>query len=817
MTSSVSALVAAVLLPLSLTYLYWRVCHNQRFGRANATPLSFTAALVIVVVTSCLRCSAEYDFYHASLWTQCAGPCSASEATADQSAAAEPLSLAEHAVQLDLFGREHGTAAAGVALSAAVPLQHVVIVTAGLDGAVLGGGIGTAYSALTRRLAAFGHTVQVLYMPYPAHRSAPPVNRTELASLYSAAASASIAVDQLLVTHSSCVASKLLPPSVEQQPVLYRAVRGCSYACIRSYHAYRWLAAHLRRLSAEGGVVVHVQDNAGLGYFISQAHTLRLLPRPVTLVLGSHAPHLWERTANAAADINGEDMELDWMERSTAASVDWLVSPSRYILGWMAEQGWTYPPHVAVQPNLLPQLPSAEQIDQRARDLLEFRTRQPLQEIVFFGRLELRKGLFLFLDALQLLFADEWSDPEEMTRWSAGKLLVSFLGPDTRSEHAGAQWTSHVVRARCRDIFEPLRDTLDVRCVLHTNLSRHASLSYLDRHLQPPPLVVIASPIDNSPYTVLECLTLGVPFLAAAVGGIPELVHRDMQPHDAQQHLFEPTPLQLAAKLRDVAMRGLIWLPMMNRADDERAWREWHHALPRAADALAAHTIPSADESRPALAVCIVYPGSLGKLRALHSAVLEQRTIDAYDVQLIVVRLPHDSVDSADGSGADDNTSVTIRSELNAVRASRGWSTLLLSIPAVNFAGGLSYWQWTASQVHSDYYLFLNRQHTLYGRTSIELLMRAAVSSGAGLTTGFVYDAIHGKVVLDLGSAQRGLASSLAASRLLVNRSVLVRRSALHSLSTDQWDETEGGENQRRHAALNTSCVPEPLFTTREQ
>ena len=64
----------------------------------------------------------------------------------------DALSLEEHAAVMERQwdGRSHVADDAAVAPLGA--LQHVVIVTAGLQGAVLGGGIGTAYSALARRL-----------------------------------------------------------------------------------------------------------------------------------------------------------------------------------------------------------------------------------------------------------------------------------------------------------------------------------------------------------------------------------------------------------------------------------------------------------------------------------------------------------------------------------------------------------------------------------------------------------------------------------------------------------------------------------------
>jgi hypothetical protein len=58
-------------------------------------------------------------------------------------------------------------------------------------------------------------------------------------------------------------------------------------------------------------------------------------------------------------------------------------------------------------------------------------------------------------------------------------------------------------------------------------------------------LVIIPSLVENSPYTVYECLINNVNFLASNVGGIPELIPQE---HHAEV-LFTPTPVDLYGKI----------------------------------------------------------------------------------------------------------------------------------------------------------------------------------------------------------------------------------------------------------------------------
>ena len=66
-------------------------------------------------------------------------------------------------------------------------------------------------------------------------------------------------------------------------------------------------------------------------------------------------------------------------------------------------------------------------------------------------------------------------------------------------------------------------------------------------------VAVLPSRMDNLPYTVLECLGSGIPFVASAIGGIPEMV----RPRDHKRVLFELTAPALADRLVDVMRRGL--------------------------------------------------------------------------------------------------------------------------------------------------------------------------------------------------------------------------------------------------------------------
>ena len=189
---------------------------------------------------------------------------------------------------------------------------------------------------------------------------------------------------------------------------------------------------------------------------------------------------------------------------------DVLVTPSRYLLGWMRGQGWRLPESVSVIPYLTRSVATGEPPPTPVGDEDASRVKR----LVFFGRLEERKGLRPFAAALNRLDSGLLDDVE-----------LEFIGAPTKG------WSSAEVQAL---LSENARATLR-RVSFSTELDQHQALERLKRFGT---LAVMPSLEDNSPNTVYECLEAGIPFVASNVGGIAELV----APEDRQRVLFEPTP-----------------------------------------------------------------------------------------------------------------------------------------------------------------------------------------------------------------------------------------------------------------------------------
>ena len=115
----------------------------------------------------------------------------------------------------------------------------------------------------------------------------------------------------------------------------------------------------------------------------------------------------------------------------------------------------------------------------------------------FFGRLEEKKGVEVFVTALNAL------DPRRLEG-----LELEFVGKPTPT------WTADRVRAL---LAEPARQSLG-RISFESDLDQREAFARLR---QPETLTVIPSLGDNSPNAVYECLELGIPFIASRAGGNP--------------------------------------------------------------------------------------------------------------------------------------------------------------------------------------------------------------------------------------------------------------------------------------------------------
>lgn len=380
---------------------------------------------------------------------------------------------------LDLASRRspEGTATAG----------RICIVTGEIAGPDYNGGIGTANRGLALSLQSAGFSVDVLY------------TRVESGRPFT------------------------FRGSFEEQVAAFRAL-GINLLCIDHKGKWDdWLGKSLRvmeTLQTRPYDVCFFDDTHGTAYYTALAkRSGNPLLAHTRLVVVTHSATQWICELNQSPVKTLSDIRLLEIERRSIELADYVVSPSAYILRKYQSYGWTLPANTLVRPNILPF--STERAVPPSRKLA-------IDEIVFFGRIERRKGVWLFCEVLDRLKYE-----------LAGK-KVSFLGKFTSEDGESTGFT--LLRRSAQWPFAP---------TFLYNYDRDQALAYLKGGNR---LAVMPSREDNSPCVILECLIEGIPFIASSGSGGQELISDADHPNC----LFEPTADSLTAKLSKILTDGAV-------------------------------------------------------------------------------------------------------------------------------------------------------------------------------------------------------------------------------------------------------------------
>ena len=396
------------------------------------------------------------------------------------------------------------------AAASATPVRplRICIVTQDIVGPIRNGGIGTAFRYAAELYAGGGHHVTILYALG---------DKSEDGS----------------IEHWVAEYAKL---GIEFVPMPEPAVACWSGSIGRTmslaYGVYEWL-------KQQHYDVVHVSEWRGLAYYCLVAKELGIAFAQTLFCVKTSSPTLWNMEGNAQLVQDARLLITAYMERKSVELADVVISGSAYMLRWMGQHGYQIPPGRAyVQPNIMPAVAPAAPGAQRS-----------INELVFFGRLEARKGLHLFCDALGRL------DTADLPPFS-----VTFLG-------------KHAAKFNSREFIEQNARNWKFQWRIMDEVDQPGALAYLGQEGR---LAVMPSIRDNSPFGVYECLSHRIPFITSAIGGGPELV----LDADHPEVLFSLQPSDLAARLRKVLAEGMrIARPSYDLHRNNDRWLAWHAAL----------------------------------------------------------------------------------------------------------------------------------------------------------------------------------------------------------------------------------------------
>lgn len=423
---------------------------------------------------------------------------------------------------------------------------------------------------------------------------------------------------------------------------------------------------------------VHFQDWKAHGFHSIRRRRMGLALQNTALCVTLHSPSQWIRQGMQIQPKHVVPaIQQDYAERYCCEHADTLIAPTHHMLDWAAAEGWNIRGRTKV-------IPCCYQ-----KTISEPRKLPPdPSHLIFFGRLETRKGLGIFLEGLRLTLEDPHiASPEKIT----------FLGKVA---------THHGLQAD-RVIAQFGRQYPELSIVMETQRDTQAALDYL---LQSGGIVCLPSLLDNCPLGVIECIEHDIPFIAARSGGVPELARPDC--------LFEPTADGVHGALRGLSGQDWSQTHPYQAHSANAQWQALHDDNPRLrtrngsqnqARSIADPTTP------PAISVCIPYFNH-GRYLAQALESIEQNTFCNFEV------IVYD-----DGStGPADQAAFEAASSRYE---SRGWRFLRQNNQGVSAARNHA-----AAEARGDYLVFMDADN-IARPEMLETFFHAALNSGADLLT----------------------------------------------------------------------------------
>jgi len=443
------------------------------------------------------------------------------------------------------------------------------------------GGIGTANTSIVEALARAGHEVTILY-----NNEVTVADVDHWEKYYAEMGIRFVSLDVTEMTY-------VIPWQQEYGR--------------RAWMVYQWILEEHRKQPWDA---IHFPECNGFAFYTIQAKRCGIAFQSATICVGTHGSTRWANGSNHMTFYSLHELQEDFMERQSVEHCDALLAPSLYLVKWKQDRGWRVSKNVYQQQYVQPH--SARLLDPPKANGPVPETVSGLKEIVFFGRLETRKGLVTTCDALEILEKEGELDGISVTFLGRegdvdGIMACAFLETRARKGKWGFEWQ------------------------MLTNKVQSEAVEYLKT---PGRLVVVPSLTDNSPNTVYECIGLQVPFITSRTGGIPEL----MNPRDvAQATFYHPEEIlraePLAHSIRHALRHGIRPVrPAIDSGTNELVHLAWHESLVVKHDRDEA--IMEWGTDAPLVSVCITAKGNAIHLEQALESVVAQ---DYPNVEIIVV------------------------------------------------------------------------------------------------------------------------------------------------------------------------------------
>lgn len=429
--------------------------------------------------------------------------------------------------------------------------------------------------------------------------------------------------------------------------------------------------------------VVYFAIEGGLAYYSLLAKELGLFePRPILNILVT-APTAWQASANQHFLENLAQVTSAYMERYCVEQADNIICASSYILDWMKQEGWQVTKNILTLPSLRP---FEWQYSNHGKT--SHHSEKRITELVFFSGPEFNKGLPLFCDTLDAL-----------AKQQTGTLTVTLLGRFGRilGEH-----TAGMVLRRSRRWPFALK--------IMPRLTDQQVVEYLRTR---PCLAVIPRSMANCPLDIATCLDEGIPFVATAVGGIPEMIGET----DLGRVLGQAKPSSIAERIAALLKSPSPAQPRVPIQDRLALWNNHLEETARAPKLVKQKAAKDSTGKNPFVSIVMVHHDRPEYLMQAIEAVENQ---DYPNYELILV----------------DDGSVLVESHkaLDGLKkrfAERGWKILRQENKYLGAARNAG-----VRAARGDRILFVDDDNALF-RHALSTFVKAMDASGADICTAF--------------------------------------------------------------------------------
>lgn len=342
---------------------------------------------------------------------------------------------------------------------------NILIVSSGIKGPTLMGGIATAFYNLAILLAKQNFNVNVLYAAHPFYGS------KEKDPEYWAEEFKKQNINFIPLTDKTdCYGQQMM---------------------VRSYRIYNYLNTSKTKYDK---IVFH--DFGGIGYYTVLAKRNLNKFANTELIISCHGNNRLSDNFNGR-NIDSHNKLMDYyLEQKSVEYADKTVTPSKFYETWFKDHHYLQPNNHVIQ-NVVhdKSIIYTDSIHSKIN-------KQKIKHFCFFGRIETLKGIFLVVNAIQHL---KETSPEILN-----SIRLTFIG--------------NAVQINGRNSILLLKkefDKIDFKVNFKTNLNTEEALKFMRKTNG-----IMLNPTlgETSSYTVMESILNGIPFLASDIAPIKELI-----------------------------------------------------------------------------------------------------------------------------------------------------------------------------------------------------------------------------------------------------------------------------------------------------